>query len=201
MRGPVLALATAACTPCIALCPGPLPVLMPTGGARTRTTPCSYTHRCSVARRAPAISLVGGGGAQAVPESRPPWRRAVIAGAAGGLLATALTIGGRGVLLLLQVACVVWPAVSAVRLWQDGKRRAALTVALSAAARRFCSRWWQYLTIPLFAGAVGWVTNKVREAQNVAPRCRHVRSCPPTHPTHPRRRHVAHVSDRRWRWT
>ena len=30
-----------------------------------------------------------------------------------------------------------------------------------AAARRFGARWWQYATIPLFAGAVGWVTNKV----------------------------------------
>ena len=48
-----------------------------------------------------------------------------------------------------------------MRLWRDGKRRAALTLALAATARRFCDRWWQYLTIPLAAGAVGWVTNKV----------------------------------------
>ena len=34
-------------------------------------------------------------------------------------------------------------------------------LALGAVARRFCNRWWQYATIPLFAGAVGWLTNKV----------------------------------------
>ena len=34
-------------------------------------------------------------------------------------------------------------------------------MALSAAVRRFATRPWQYLTIPLCAGAVGWITNKI----------------------------------------
>ena len=63
-------------------------------------------------------------------------------------------------LLLLRLGCFVWPLYSAVRLWKDGSRRRAVTLAVAAIARRFCDRWWQYATIPLFAGAVGWVTNK-----------------------------------------
>mmetsp|Transcript_9708 Transcript_9708/g.32204 ORF Transcript_9708/g.32204 Transcript_9708/m.32204 type:complete len:593 (-) Transcript_9708:155-1933(-) len=86
-------------------------------------------------------------------------RSAVVGGAFAALAVAGR--GGRLGLLLLQTLAVCWPAWSAVRLWRNGKRRAALTLALSAAARRFCSRWWQYLTIPLFAGAVGWLTNKV----------------------------------------
>jgi hypothetical protein len=63
--------------------------------------------------------------------------------------------------LLLRAACTVWPIASAYRLWRNGSRRRALMLALGAVARRFCNRWWQYATIPLFAGAVGWLTNKV----------------------------------------
>uniref|UniRef100_A0A7S2CKA4 Uncharacterized protein n=1 Tax=Haptolina brevifila TaxID=156173 RepID=A0A7S2CKA4_9EUKA len=40
---------------------------------------------------------------------------------------------------------------------------------LMTAARRFGARWWQYATIPLFAGAVGWVTNKVAVDMIFAP--------------------------------
>ena len=63
--------------------------------------------------------------------------------------------------LLLRFAALAWPVFSAVRLWRDGKRRSAATLMLMATARRFNARWWQYATIPLFAGAVGWFTNKV----------------------------------------
>ena len=97
----------------------------------------------AAARERPARAPGGAGGAAlALTGARPQ--------TAGALL----WLGLRGYLLLL-------PAVTAVRLWRDGKRRAALTLALAATARRFCDRWWQYLTIPLAAGAVGWVTNKV----------------------------------------
>jgi uncharacterized membrane protein YheB (UPF0754 family) len=56
-----------------------------------------------------------------------------------------------------------------VRLWNDGKKRGALLVACSALARRFCDRWWQYATIPLCAGVVGWITNKVAVDMIFAP--------------------------------
>jgi len=89
-------------------------------------------------------------------------RPALFAG--GGACAAAIASGGplaAPLLLLLRAGLLAWPFVAAVRLYQSGKRRAALTLALSAACRRFCTRWWQYCTIPLFAGLVGWVTNKV----------------------------------------
>ena len=92
-----------------------------------------------------------------------PWR-AVAFGAGGGALvaiAGGAGPGARASALLLQFVCLIAPLASAIRLYRNGKKRAALTVALSAAGRRFCNRWWQYLTIPLAAGAVGWVTNKI----------------------------------------
>lgn len=85
----------------------------------------------------------------------------------GGSCAVALGLSRRfpGLLpILLPLLSVLLPAWSAVRLWHDGKRRAAITLACSAAARRFCTRWWQYCTIPLFAGAVGWLTNKASQS-------------------------------------
>lgn len=70
---------------------------------------------------------------------------------------------------MLRIVALVWPLYSAVRLWRNGKRRNAISLALMAAARRFGARWWQYATIPLFAGAVGWFTNKVAVEMIFAP--------------------------------
>jgi hypothetical protein len=86
------------------------------------------------------------------------------AGGAGGALLAGVSrlLGGPAALLpLLSVVLFVYPVVAAVRLYRNGKRRAAFRLALSILLRRFCTRWWQYATIPLFAGAVGWLTNKV----------------------------------------
>uniref|UniRef100_A0A7S4B4S3 DUF445 domain-containing protein n=1 Tax=Chrysotila carterae TaxID=13221 RepID=A0A7S4B4S3_CHRCT len=89
----------------------------------------------------------------------------LLIGASSGAAAAVLYSGGAAsrnlFFLLLRGGLLAWPFVAAVRLYRSGKRRAALTLVLSAAARRFCTRWWQYCTIPLFAGAVGWLTNKV----------------------------------------
>jgi len=88
-----------------------------------------------------------------------------LTGTAGGAALALVAVRGgvlrSGCLLLVRVALLLYPVVSCVRLLRHGKRRAALQLAVAMAARRFCSRWWQYLTIPLFAGAVGWLTNKV----------------------------------------
>mgnify|MGYP003685215433 CR=1 FL=1 len=84
----------------------------------------------------------------------------------GAAVAAVLGISSRipGLLaVVLQMLSVGLPAWSVTRLWRNGKQRAAITLACSAAARRFCTRWWQYCTIPIFAGAVGWLTNKVEE--------------------------------------
>ena len=97
----------------------------------------------------------------------PAGKRAVLLAAAGGtggalLAAVSKSAGGLAALLpVLQAVIFVAPIFFAVRLYRNGNRRAALRLALTVAARRFCTRWWQYATIPLFAGAVGWVTNKL----------------------------------------
>lgn len=80
-----------------------------------------------------------------------------------------LAVARAQTLLALQALALVWPVVSAVRLWRDGRRRSAVSVFLVATARRFGARWWQYATIPLFAGAVGWLTNKVAVEMIFAP--------------------------------
>ena len=85
------------------------------------------------------------------------------------MLGLGFTVCRAPTVLLLQLTCILWPFASAVRLWRDGRRRAALTLALSASLRRFCDRWWQYAMIPLFAGAVGWFTNKVAVEMIFAP--------------------------------
>mgnify|MGYP001156984674 CR=1 FL=1 len=75
----------------------------------------------------------------------PP--RAAMLGALFGAWLMALCrgdpIAAPASLLLLQSMLILWPFYSAVRLWRDGRRRSALVLALSAACRRFCSRWWQ----------------------------------------------------------
>ena len=84
----------------------------------------------------------------------------IIGAAAAGVSA----VGGTprsACLQIVRCGLLLAPVVSVVRLCRNGKRQAALRLALLLAARRFCSRWWQYLTIPLFAGMVGWLTNKV----------------------------------------
>lgn len=79
----------------------------------------------------------------------------------GGALGVGLAVARGPTVFLLRAAIMVWPFTSAYRLWKNGARRRALTLAIAAVARRFCDRWWQYATIPLFAGFVGWVTNKL----------------------------------------
>ena len=91
-----------------------------------------------------------------------------LAGGAAGALA-ALASGSRrgglligcGCITLAKVGLLLFPLFAAVRLYRNGEKRAAYRLALVMVARRFCTRWWQYLTIPLAAGAVGWVTNKL----------------------------------------
>jgi hypothetical protein len=92
-----------------------------------------------------------------------PWRSMAFGATGAGVVAVAgqSSLGRSALMFVLQALFTLTPIVSAVRLYRDGRRRAAFTLALSAAARRFCDRWWQYLTIPLCAGAVGWITNKV----------------------------------------
>ncbi len=96
-------------------------------------------------------------------EPRPAPAKLAACAALGALLAASLAGGAVAppAARALQLVALAWPLFSARRLWRDGRRRAALLAVLSAAARRFCTRWWQYCTIPLFAGAVGWLTNKV----------------------------------------
>ncbi|KAL1498479.1 hypothetical protein AB1Y20_013804 [Prymnesium parvum] len=77
-----------------------------------------------------------------------------------GSTRTALSLR-RGAFVLARLLAALLPLWLAARKLRDGDARAALRVATVAVARRFCDRWWQYLTIPLFAGAVGWLTNKV----------------------------------------
>jgi hypothetical protein len=123
-------------------------------------------------RRAAALQMAAasqdGPGSQSEVTRAVRLRPALVGG--GGALA--LVLGSRlpGMLpILLPLLSVLLPAWSAIRLWRDGKRRAAITLACSAAARRFCTRWWQYCTIPLFAGAVGWLTNKASTAAFSSP--------------------------------
>ncbi len=90
------------------------------------------------------------------------WRPVLLGASGGAALVAARRFGGAGaVTAALRIACVALPLASAARHFRDGQRRQAFMVLLLAAYRRFCSRWWQYLTIPLFAGGVGWLTNKV----------------------------------------
>ena len=79
----------------------------------------------------------------------------------GATLGLLLSIARAPTVAVLRFAALLWPFVAAVRLYRNNEKRRALTLAFAAVARRFCSRWWQYATIPLFAGAVGWFTNKV----------------------------------------
>ena len=88
-----------------------------------------------------------------------PTRTAILGGGGGAAYVVLRRLGVAS--LALQLVCLVWPLVSARRLLRDGKRREAATLLLVAAYRRFCNNWWGYLTIPLFAGGVGWLTNKV----------------------------------------
>ena len=94
-----------------------------------------------------------------------PWRSVAFGAGGGALVAFLVSSSGSAVRsaapLIIQVAFALAPLWSVVRLARSGRRRAALFVALSAAMRRFQLRWASYLTIPLFAGLVGWVTNKV----------------------------------------
>lgn len=93
---------------------------------------------------------------------KPKWRPVLLGAGGGATLVAARRFGGAGaVAALLQLACVALPLFSAARHLRNGRKREALLVVLLAAYRRFCSRWWQYLTIPLFAGGVGWLTNKI----------------------------------------
>lgn len=93
---------------------------------------------------------------------KPKWRPVLLGAGGGATLVAARRFGGAGaVTALLQLACVALPLLSAGRHLRNGRKREALIVLLLAAYRRFCSRWWQYLTIPLFAGGVGWLTNKI----------------------------------------
>ena len=93
---------------------------------------------------------------------KPKWRPVLLGAGGGATLVAARRFGGAGaVTALLQLVCVALPLFSAARHLRNGRKREALLVVLLAAYRRFCSRWWQYLTIPLFAGGVGWLTNKI----------------------------------------
>ena len=97
------------------------------------------------------------------------WRSVAASAAAGGLVA--LAMNGRGnAQVVLRTALLCAPFVSAMRLYRDNKRRAALVVVLNAAVHRFSCRPIPYLTIPLCAGAVGWVTNKVAVEMIFEPR-------------------------------
>ena len=78
-----------------------------------------------------------------------------------GLALALLTAAGPRAATATSAILLVWPVCSTARLAIDGRYRAALTVAVSAALRRFATRPWQYLSIPLVAGGVGWLTNKV----------------------------------------
>ena len=94
--------------------------------------------------------------------SKRKWRPVLLGAGGGATLVAARRFGGAGaVTALLKFACVALPLFSAARHLRNGRKRDALLVVLLAAYRRFCSNWWQYLTIPLFAGGVGWLTNKV----------------------------------------
>jgi len=94
--------------------------------------------------------------------SKSKWRPVLLGAGGGATLVAARRFGGAGaVTALLKFACVALPLFSAARHLRNGRKRDALLVVLLAAYRRFCSNWWQYLTIPLFAGGVGWLTNKV----------------------------------------
>ena len=94
--------------------------------------------------------------------SKSKWRPVLLGAGGGATLVAARRFGGAGaVTALLRFACVALPLFSAARHLRNGRKRDALLVVLLAAYRRFCSNWWQYLTIPLFAGGVGWLTNKV----------------------------------------
>ena len=107
------------------------------------------------------------------PSLNARWRGVAAAAAGGALVATAVNGVGyarTSALLVLRAGLFVAPFVSAARLYRDNRRRAALVVALSAAARRFCTRPWQYLTIPLVAGAVGWITNYIAVEMIFEPR-------------------------------
>jgi hypothetical protein len=94
--------------------------------------------------------------------SKRKWRPVLLGAGGGATLVAVRRFGGAGaVTALLKLACVALPLFSAARHLRNGRKRDALLVVLLAAYRRFCSNWWQYLTIPLFAGGVGWLTNKV----------------------------------------
>ena len=106
----------------------------------------------------------------ASPEPRginPATVKKVLGGAAA--LGLGVAVAPVPTFFILRVAALIWPLYSAVRLWRDGRRRSAISLTLMTAARRFGARWWQYATIPLFAGAVGWVTNKVAVDMIFAP--------------------------------
>ena len=122
--------------------------------AVTSVAPIPYLQRTAVVQL-----LTGTSGA---PDGNH--RNRVLLGSAAGGAILALASGivsGRVTTVVVQAFFTIYSATSVVRLFRNGKRRAALTLTLSVAARRFCTRWWQYATIPLFAGAVGWFTNKV----------------------------------------
>lgn len=63
--------------------------------------------------------------------------------------------------VLPPIAISLLPFGMAFQLFRKGNKRGAYRIAIMAIVRRFCVRWWQYLTIPLFAALVGWLTNKV----------------------------------------
>ena len=131
-------------------------------------------HRSPAAASPPqlrhrSLPVIAAAAADGTPSPGSPSPAIVRWCAAGAALGLGLALFQATTLNVLRVAAFVWPVFSAVRLWKDGKRRSAVTVALMATARRFGARWWQYATIPLFAGAVGWFTNKVAVDMIFAP--------------------------------
>jgi len=136
---------------------GPLLKFAPQQRVLARFGPSARPHMVRMAAAGGSADGSGESGALRTKLLRP-----TLLGAGAAAL---LSLGSRYpsmLIILLQVVSVGWPLWSANKLWRDGKRRAAITLGLSAAARRFSTRWWQYMTIPLFAGAVGWLTNKAR---------------------------------------
>ena len=147
-------------------------VALITGAAALVPSPTHPLTRLVVARPAPRVArLARVASCDASPQPArqrltaayaelPRSKQTAILGGGGG--AAYVVLRRLGVAsLALQLVCLVWPLVSAWRLLRTGKRREAATIVLMAAYRRFCNNWLGYLTIPLFAGGVGWLTNKV----------------------------------------